>query len=166
MRCYQYGRAAAPKYIKFQMNRDGSRMPYVFQATEVIKVPQYDIAVVHKICLNMKPVKIATDSEIKQLKFNSPLYSLGYPWQYNDNTKAYFNKLRVTQFSTNGTEIQTKDIFRSGASGSPMLNSTFTKMYGLRTYGMGGSTDAYAKQEMSGGESFKRICWSFRTSTY
>ena len=43
----QYGRAAAPKYIKFQMNRDGSRMPYVFQATEVIKVPQYDIAVVH-----------------------------------------------------------------------------------------------------------------------
>ena len=35
----QYGRAAAPKYIKFQMNRDGSRMPYVFQATEVIKVP-------------------------------------------------------------------------------------------------------------------------------
>ncbi|NYL22813.1 serine protease, partial [Salmonella enterica subsp. enterica serovar Typhimurium] len=38
----QYGRAAAPKYIKFQMNRDGSRMPYVFQATEVIKVPQYD----------------------------------------------------------------------------------------------------------------------------
>ena len=75
----------------------------------------------------VKPVKIATDSEIKQLKFNSPLYSLGYPWQYNDNTKAYFNKLRVTQFSTNGTEIQTKDIFRSGASGSPMLNSTFTK---------------------------------------
>ena len=42
-------------------------------------------------------------------------------------------------------------------------------MYGLRTYGynlMGGSTDAYAKQEMSGGESFKEICWSFRTSTY
>ena len=30
---------SAPKYIKFQMNRDGSRMPYVFQATEVIKVP-------------------------------------------------------------------------------------------------------------------------------
>ena len=30
---------------------------------------------------------------------------------------------------------------------------------------MGGSTDAYAKQEMSGGES-PGICWSFRTSTY
>nr|WP_239665832.1 serine protease [Staphylococcus hominis] len=163
----QYGRAAAPKYIKFQMNRDGSRMPYVFQATEVIKVPQYDIAVVHtkqNMSKYVKPVKIATDSEIKQLKFNSPLYSLGYPWQYNDNTKAYFNKLRVTQFSTNGTEIQTKDIFRSGASGSPMLNSTFTKMYGLRTYGynlMGGSTDAYAKQEMSGGESFKGYAGRF-----
>mgnify|MGYP002715549197 FL=1 len=163
----QYGRAAAPKYIKFQMNRDGSRMPYVFQATEVIKVPQYDIAVVHtkqNMSKYVKPVKIATDSEIKQLKFNSPLYSLGYPWQDNDNTKAYFNKLRVTQFSTNGTEIQTKDIFRSGASGSPMLNSTFTKMYGLRTYGynlMGGSTDAYAKQEMSGGESFKGYAGRF-----
>ena len=68
--------AAAPKYIKFQMNRDGSRMPYVFQATEVIKVPQYDIAVVHtkqNMSKYVKPVKIATDSEIKQLKFNSPL---------------------------------------------------------------------------------------------
>ena len=45
-----------------------------------------------------------------------------------------------------------------------MLNSTFTKMYGLRTYGynlMGGSTDAYAKQEMSGGESFKGYAGRF-----
>ena len=62
----------------------------------------------------VKPVKIATDSEIKH--HNSPLYSIRiYPWQYNDNTKAYFNKLRVTQFSTNGTEIQTKDIFISAS---------------------------------------------------
>ena len=50
----QYGRAGS-KYIKFQMNRDGSRMPYVFQATEVIKVPQYDVQwfTQNKICLNM-----------------------------------------------------------------------------------------------------------------
>lgn len=163
----RFGRAAAPKYIKFQMNRDGNRIPYSFQASEVIKVPQYDIAIVHtkeNMAKYVKPVRIATDAEINKLNFNTPLYSLGYPWQYGDNTKPYFNKLRVTQFSSNGTEIQTKDIFRSGASGSPMLNSSFNTMYGLRTYGynlMGGSSDAYAKQEMSGGESFKGYAGRF-----
>ena len=66
--------------------------------------------------------------------------------------------------TTNGSEIQTKDIFRSGASGSPMLNSKYTTMYGMRTYGhnLGGTaTDMYAKQESSGGESFKGYAGKF-----
>ncbi|UDI77130.1 trypsin-like peptidase domain-containing protein [Staphylococcus taiwanensis] len=160
-------RAAAPKYITFQLNRNGKSMPYAFHASEVIKVPQYDIAIVHtkeNMSKYAKPVRIATNSEINKLKFNTPLYSLGYPVINNDNTKPYFNKLRVTQFSPNGTEIQTKDIFRAGASGSPMLNSQFNTMYGLRTYGYnlrGNAYDAYAKQEMSGGESFKGYAGNF-----
>ena len=43
----KYGKAAAPKYIKFQLNRNGKSIPYTFHANEVIKVPQYDIAIVH-----------------------------------------------------------------------------------------------------------------------
>ena len=74
-----------------------------------------------------KPIRIASDKEINSLKFNTPLYSLGYPWQNGDNTKAYYSQLRLTQFSANGTEIMTKDIFRAGASGSPMLDSKYSK---------------------------------------
>ncbi|MFY0486576.1 trypsin-like serine peptidase, partial [Staphylococcus haemolyticus] len=43
----KYGKAAAPKYIKFQFNRNGKSIPYTFHANEVIKVQQYDIAIVH-----------------------------------------------------------------------------------------------------------------------
>lgn len=163
----KYGKAAAPKYIKFQLNRNGKSIPYTFHANEVIKVPQYDIAIVHtkeNMSKYAKPMRIATDSEIKKLKFNTPLYSLGYSKINGDNTKPYFSKFRVTQFSPNGSEIQTKDIFRSGASGSPMLNSKYTTMYGMRTYGhnLGGTaTDMYAKQEASGGESFKGYAGKF-----
>ena len=91
-------------------------------------------------------------------------HSLGYSKINGDNTKPYLSKFRVTQFSPNGSEIQTKDIFRSGASGSPMLNSKYTTMYGMRTYGhnLGGTaTDMYAKQEASGGESFKGYVGKF-----
>lgn len=163
----KYGKAAAPKYIKFQLNRNGKSIPYTFHASEVIKVPQYDIAIVHtkeNMSKYAKPIRIATDSEIKKLKFNTPLYSLGYSKINGDNTKPYYSKLRVTQFSPNGTEIQTKDFFRSGASGSPMLNSKYTTMYGMRTYGhnLGGTaTDLYGKQEMAGGESFKGYAGKF-----
>ncbi|MGX0747137.1 hypothetical protein ACUW9H_001650 [Staphylococcus capitis] len=45
-----------------------------------------------------------------------------------------------------------------------MLDSKFSKIYGLRTYGYnldGKSTDQYAKQEMAGGESFKGSAGQF-----
>lgn len=155
------GKAASAKYITFAMNRDGKHIPYKFHASNVKKLPHYDIAIVHtkeKMSKYAKPIRIASDKEINSLKFNTPLYSLGYPWQNGDNTKAYYSQLRFTQFSANGTEIMTKDIFRAGASGSPMLDSKYSKIYGLRTYGYNlwnNSTDKYAKQEMAGGESFK-----------
>lgn len=49
----------------------------------------------------------------------------------------------------------TKDIFRAGDSGSPMVNRNF-EVYALRTYGYnlrGNSGYQYAKQEVAGGES-------------
>ena len=48
------------------MNRNGKSIPYTFHANEVIKVPQYDIAIVHtkeNMSKYAKPMRIATDSE-------------------------------------------------------------------------------------------------------
>lgn len=155
------GHSASPKDIVFHMNRDGRKIPYTFHASKIIKVPSSDIAIIHtkeKMSKYTQPLNLASESQIKNLKFKDNLYSLGYPWQFNgtrdDNTLAYRNKLKFLQFSSNKTEIQTKDKFRSGASGSPMVNGNY-HVYGLRTYGYnlrGGSTDSYAKQEVAGGE--------------
>ncbi|EHJ09164.1 trypsin-like serine peptidase [Staphylococcus simiae] len=155
------GQPAAAKEITFDMNRDGKNIPYHFHATKVIKVPQHDIAIVYtkeNLAKYVQPLKLASDSQISHLKFNDRLYSLGYPWQFDgkkdDNTKAYWNKYRVLQRSGNGTEIQIKDKFRSGASGSPMVNNKY-QVFGLRTYGYnlrGNSSGEYAKQEVAGGE--------------
>ena len=49
-----------------------------------------------------------------------------------------------------------------------MLNSKYTTMYGMRTYGhnLGGTaTDMYAKQE-AWRRVFQRICWQICSSTY
>ena len=49
----------------------------------------------------------------------------------------------------------TKDKFRAGDSGSPMVDSQYV-VYGVRTYGYnlrGSSNHPYAKQEVAGGES-------------
>lgn len=43
---------------------------------------------------NVQPLKLATNQQIKRLKFNKKLYSLGYPVMNGNNTYAYWNKLR------------------------------------------------------------------------
>ena len=154
------GQNTNPKYVTLDLNRDGKKIPYKFHATQIKKVPSYDIVLVHtkenmsKVA-KVNPLKIASNSKINKLKFKDKLYSVGYPWQGDDNTKSYWNQLVYLQKSVNQAEIMTKDKFRSGASGSPMVNGNF-EVVGLRTYGYnlrGNSTFTYAKQEVSGGES-------------
>ncbi|MCD8796576.1 trypsin-like serine peptidase [Mammaliicoccus sciuri] len=154
------GRQTDPKNIKFQLNRDGKKIPYQFQVQKIYKVPAYDIVVVETKenmvqKANVKPFKLATNQQIKSLKFNDNLYSLGYPVVNGDNTYAYWHKLKFLQESSNKAELMTKDIFRAGDSGSPMVNRNF-EVYALRTYGYnlrGNSGYQYAKQEVAGGES-------------
>lgn len=166
----QYGRQANPKYITFDMNRDGNRIPYRFHATKIIKVPQSDIAIVYtkeKMSNYVKPLKLASNQQIANLSYNKQMYSLGYPWQTSNgvyqNTKAYWNKLRILQRSSNGSEIQFKDKFRAGASGSPIVDGNYT-LYGLRTYGYnlrGSAQGSYARNEVAGGESFYGYAGSY-----
>ncbi|MDU2438664.1 MAG: serine protease, partial [Staphylococcus epidermidis] len=89
------------------------------------------------------------------LKFNKKLYSLGYPVMNGNNTYAYWNKLRFLQEASNKSELMTKDKFRAGDSGSPMVDSQYV-VYGVRTYGYnlrGSSNHPYAQQEVAGAES-------------
>lgn len=154
------GNIANSKYITFDMNRDGKKIPYRFHAKSIKKVPSYDMVVVRTkenmvAKSKVKPLKIASNKKIKSLKFNSKLYSLGYGWHSDVNTKAYWNRLRFLQQSSNGAELMTKDKFRAGDSGSPMVNGNY-EVFAIRTYGYnlrGNSPYAYAKQEVSGGES-------------
>lgn len=160
------GSAAAPKYITFDLNRDGKAKTFTFHATKVVKVPYADVALVYtkeKLTNYAQALPIASNTQINQLKYNRNLYSVGYPWQNGDNTKSHWSKLKFIQKSSNGTELQTKDIFRAGASGSPMVDGSY-RIYGLRTYGYnlwGTSTDAYAKAEMSGGEALNGSTGNF-----
>ncbi|WP_345773013.1 trypsin-like serine protease, partial [Mammaliicoccus sp. N-M51] len=127
------------KKIKFQLNRDGKKIPYQFQAKKIYKVPAYDMVVVETKenmvqKAKVQPLKLATNKQIKSLKFNDNLYSLGYPVVNGNNTYAYWNKLKFLQESSNKAELMTKDKFRAGDSGSPMVNGNF-EVYALRTYG-------------------------------
>lgn len=160
------GSAANPKYISFDMARDGSRKPYTFHATKVVKVPNADVALVYtkeKMSQYATPLKLASNAQINGLKYNTKLYSVGYPWQNGDNTKTHWSSYRFIQKSSNGTELQTKDKFRAGASGSLMVNGNY-QIFGLRTYGYNlwaNSTTNYAKVEMAGGEEMNGATGNF-----
>lgn len=151
-----------PKHVKLQLKRDGKKIPYEFQATKITKVPSYDIAVVNtkenmRKKANAKPLKLASDKKIKNLKYRNKLYSVGYPKLSGDNTKPYKYHLCYLQHSSNQSELMTKDFFRSGNSGSPIINNG-GEVFALRTYGYnpdGNATDKYGKAELAGGESIQ-----------
>lgn len=154
------GQRTSPSKIKFQLNRDGKKIPYQFHAKNIYKIPSYDMVVVETKenmaqKANVQPLKLATNQKIKSLKFNKKLYSLGYPVMNGNNTYAYWNKLRFLQEASNKSELMTKDKFRAGDSGSPMVDSQYV-VYGVRTYGYnlrGSSNHPYAQQEVAGAES-------------
>lgn len=156
----QYGSIAHPSNIIFNMNQNGAKKPYTFHASRIIKVPSYDMAIIHTKenmvrKSGVQPLRLASDAKIRNLKQGQTLYSLGYGFHPYTNTLPYWSKFKYLQKSSNQAEIMTKDIFRAGDSGSPMVNGNY-EIFGLRTYGYnlrGTSSNAYARQEVSGGES-------------
>ena len=72
--------------IKFQLKRDGKKIPYQFHAKKIYKIPSYDMVVVETKenmaqKANVQPLKLATNQKIKSLKSrislaNTPLIKL------------------------------------------------------------------------------------------
>ncbi|UTH15975.1 trypsin-like serine peptidase [Macrococcus epidermidis] len=153
----EHGKATAPKYLTFEMNRNEADIPHKFAVTKVVKVPYADVALVHtkvKLTDYVKPMKLATDNQIARLKQGQVLFSVGYPFDGKIYEKRYFNRALFIMRTANQTEFVMKDKFRAGASGSPLFDSKM-RVYGLRTYGydLYGEYDTpYAKAEYSGAE--------------
>lgn len=155
----QNGRAAQAKYITFMMNRDGKKIPYRFAVKDIVKIPSADLAVLHtkkRLTSYVKPLTLATDAQIMRLKKGTPLYSVGYPYHGTDDyTTRYWNQAVFLGHSSNQTELMMKDRFRSGASGSPLVDANF-RVYGVRTYShklYNVNDDKYGKVELAGAES-------------
>ncbi|TDM05244.1 S1 family peptidase [Macrococcus lamae] len=155
----QKGNAAQVKYIRFMMNRDGKKIPYNFEVKDIVKIPSADLAVLHtkkRLTNYVKPLKLATDPQIMQLRRGTPLYSVGYPYHGTDDyTTRYWNQAVFLRQSPNMTELVMKDRFRAGASGSPLVDANFT-VYGVRTYShklYNVNDDKYGRVELAGAES-------------
>ncbi|QRN50732.1 trypsin-like serine peptidase [Macrococcoides bohemicum] len=154
----EHGKATDANYLTFEMNRNGEDIPREFEVTEVVKVPYADVALLHtteKLTDHAKPMKLATDYQIKQLKRGQRMYSVGYPFDGKYYEKRYYNRALFIMRTLNQTEFVLKDKFRAGASGSPLFDSKLS-VYGLRTYGYdlyGGDDTRLGKVEYSGAES-------------
>lgn len=153
------GKAANAKYVKFMMNRDGEKVDYTFSIKNIKKIPYADLAVLHTtddLSKYARPLTLATDAQILALKKGTPLYSVGYPYHGTDDyTTRYWNQAMFLSLSLNNTELMMKDKFRSGASGSPLVDKYFN-VYGVRTYShklYGVNDDKYGKVELAGAES-------------
>ncbi|MCG7420826.1 serine protease [Macrococcus epidermidis] len=168
----EQGKATAAKHLTFEMNRNGDDIPHSFEVVDVVKVPYADVALLHtnqKLTDYAKPMKLATDRQIKLLKRGKKLYSVGYPFDGKYYEKRYYNRALFIMHTLNQTEFVLKDKFRAGASGSPLFDSKLT-VYGLRTYGYnlyGENDTKYAKAEYSGAESLYGYTGRFiRTHQY
>ncbi|UTH14210.1 S1 family peptidase [Macrococcus equipercicus] len=153
------GNKVQAKYIRFMMNRDGKKIPYNFEVKDIVKIPSADLAVLHtknRLTAYVKPLKLATDWQINQLRPGTPLYSVGYPYHGTDDyTTRYWNQAVFLGRSSNITELMTKDRFRAGASGSPLVDANFN-VYGVRTYShklYNVNDDKYGRVELAGAES-------------
>ncbi|WP_414048789.1 trypsin-like serine peptidase [Macrococcus animalis] len=154
----EHGKATEPKFVTFELNRNGDDIPYRFKVKDIVKIPYSDVAVVHtksRLTRYAKPLTLATDYQISQLKQGQRMYSVGYPYDGQGYERRYFNRAVFIMRSSNQTEFIMKDTFRAGASGSPLMD-TKNRVHGLRTYSYnlyGNSKTNLAKVEYSGAES-------------
>ncbi|ULG72716.1 trypsin-like serine peptidase [Macrococcus brunensis] len=155
----QYGTKSNASYVRFMMNRDGANIPYNFAIKDIVKIPYADLAILHtsvKLSNYVRPLPLATDWQIMNLKKGTPLYSVGYPYNGTSNyTLRYWNQAMFLAQSANKTELIMKDKFRAGASGSPLVDAYF-RVYGVRTYShklYNVNDDKYGYVELAGAES-------------
>lgn len=163
------GKIASPHNVKIVTERNGKSKKYTFNAKKITKAPGADIVVVHTyqdMSRLVKPLKLASTKEVKAIKKGTNIKAPGYDIIKNgDNTQLWESHGKALTKTSNGKELMTKQIFRNGGSGSPMLNSK-NQVLGIMAYGfnLGGNGGyAEANQELSGGFTFDGSTRSFIT---
>lgn len=151
------GNQANPQHVKIVTERNGKAKKYTFNAKKIEKVPGADMVLVHThqdMSKHVKPLKLASEKEINGLKLGSNFKAPGYDIvQGNDNTKLWESHGKALMTTTDGHELMTKQIFRAGGSGSPMLTKD-NKVLGISAYGYnlrGNSPGVEAQNELAGG---------------
>lgn len=157
----QYGKATAPRNLRFYMNRDGGYIPYMFTVKKIRKIKNTDLALLYtnkKLSTYVRPMVFASEREINSLKKGTPLYSVGYPYYASyEGSRRYWYRAIFLTYTTNKKELMMKDKIRGGNSGSPLVNSKF-RMFGVRTYGErvdGYDENKWAKYELGGSIALK-----------
>ncbi|MDO0960569.1 trypsin-like serine protease [Staphylococcus haemolyticus] len=131
-------RSAAPNELKFYPMQSSKETPYSFSIKNVHMIKGVDLAVVHtnkKISDKIKPINMASEDDIKSLKYNDKISVAGYAkTKYFESRFPELTKIKYPQlFKTDGfylnkaktTEPQfyINAILRKGNSGSPIINS-------------------------------------------
>ncbi|SCU18757.1 MULTISPECIES: trypsin-like serine peptidase [Mammaliicoccus] len=127
------------KQFYFYPSKADQRVPIKFKVKNFHKSSERDVAVLitqQRLSTKIKPLKIASEQEIKDLKPKEPLYMLGYP-----NKKPYNGQF---MYQSNGYYLKsTKDYIEyighlhrtTGFSGSPVLNE-HNHVVGLHAHGI------------------------------
>lgn len=153
------GKIARPQDVKMVTERNGSSRKYVFNATKIKRIPNADAVMIHtrqNMDRYVKPMKLASENTINNLKAGDPIKAPGYnKYSKNgpteDNTKLWESNGRYLMSTSNNREIMNKQIFRAGGSGSPILNKN-NEIIGISAYGwnLNGTTN----NELAGGFKF------------
>lgn len=153
------GKIARSQDVRMVTERNGSKHKYTFNASSIKRVPGADAVIIHTrqdMSRYVKPLKLASQKTINGLhkgdRFKAPGYDKYSAYgATNDNTKLWEAQGRFLTPTTNGKEIMTKQIFRSGGSGSPMLTQN-NQVIGISAYGW--NLNGTSGNELAGGFKF------------
>lgn len=123
-----------PKDMQFRPSRDGNHIPYRFSIKDVKMLKNVDIAVLHTnadLTKYVKPLSLASESSIKNLRQYTSIYGVGYPdvaKYFKDTNFKPYEMLQYKGYYLQPTysitpQFYTKMIIRKGSSGSPIMNS-------------------------------------------
>lgn len=150
------GHQANPKNITLVTERNGKAKQHTFNAQKIEKVPHADMVLVHtkqNMGKHIQPLKLASEKQINHLKLGDDFKAPGYDKIKGDNTQLWESHGKALMTTTDGHELMTKQIFRAGGSGSPMLTKD-NKVLGISAYGynlQGNDPSIEAQNELAGG---------------
>lgn len=153
------GKIADPRHIKMTMQHDNDKHKYTFNANSIHKINGADLVVINTrqdMSKYVEPLNLANEKSIDSIRTGDTLRSVGYdkysPNGTSDNNKQMWRSDGFALMKTsNDKELMMKSIFRSGGSGSPLMNA-HGDVVGIMAYGY--NLDGLQNSELSGGFTF------------